>query len=72
MRIQINKIERQKLPDDFISLDKNKETFFEFIMINDLKNIIDFILNESDSKTDGKIFRDKIFGIIVQKVLAKR
>ena len=72
MRIQINKIERQKLPDDFISLDKNKETFFEFIMINDLKNIIDFILNESDNKTDGKIFRDKIFGIIVQKVLAKR
>ena len=61
MRIQINKIERQKLPDDFISLDKNKETFFEFIMINDLKNIIDFILNESDNKTDGKIFRDKIF-----------
>ena len=72
MRIQINKIERQKLPDDFISLDKNKETFFEFVMINDLKNIIDFILNESDNKTDGKIFRDKIFGIIVQKVLAKR
>ena len=65
MRITINKIEKWKLPDDFVNNDKNKESFFEFILINDLKKIIDFIINESDNKTDGKIFKEKIFAIIV-------
>ena len=65
MRITINKIEKWKLPDDFVNNDKNKESFFEFILINDLKKIIDFIINESDNKTDGKIFKEKIFTIIV-------
>ena len=72
MRITVNKIEKWKLPDDFVNNDKNKESFFEFILINDLKKIIDFIINESDNKTDGKIFKEKIFTIIVQKVLTKR
>ena len=65
MRITVNKIEKWKLPDDFVNNDKNKESFFEFILINDLKKIIDFIINESDNKTDGKIFKEKIFAIIV-------
>lgn len=72
MKITVNKIEKWKLPDDFVNNDKNKESFFEFILINDLKKIIDFIINESDNKTDGKIFKEKIFTIIVQKVLTKR
>ena len=65
MRITVNKIEKCKLPDDFVNNDKNKESFFEFILINDLKKIIDFIINQSDNKTDGKIFKEKIFAIIV-------
>ena len=65
MKITVNKIEKWKLPDDFVNNDKNKESFFEFILINDLKKIIDFIINESDNKTDGKIFKEKIFAIIV-------
>jgi hypothetical protein len=65
MKITVNKIEKWKLPDDFVNNDKNKESFFEFILINDLKKIIDFIINESDNKTDGKIFKEKIFTIIV-------
>ena len=65
MRITVNKIEKWKLPDDFVNNDKNNESFFEFILINDLKKIIDFIINESDNKTDGKIFKEKIFAIIV-------
>ena len=65
MRITVNKIEKWKLPDDFVNNDKNKESFFEFILINDLKKIIDFILNESENENDAKIFREKIFAIII-------
>ena len=40
MRITVNKIEKWKLPDDFVNNDKNKESFFEFILINDLKKLL--------------------------------